>query len=528
MQVNTAPLLKYTGYSLAIAVAYFGLFSIAWPNISFIRSIVPILFVLTLFSLRFIKPLLGRLPKKEPTKKTEYLFLGAIFVFSLYVALSLQQLPESTQADFGIIYKQAVNMTSGLTTYDDYTSYLNAYPNNIGTTMLLAFWFNFWSYIGLKSTAFLTIFLNVLFLNGTVWLLYGILKKLFRFPVIIMGTTLGALFLSFSLWSSIYYSDTIGVIFPTALLYIYLIYPDSRHKTQLIILSGLIIGAGLTVKPLTIFVASSIGFLQLYHLFHSSKYANLAKAKNIFIIGVFCVISYITPNALARMSLDIHPDPTPPTHFIMIGLSTRCSLTQEYCYYGSWNPDDNSIYGRFFYPDRAAYKQFLKEEIVDRIRAMGIIKYLNFLSHKGAWSIGDGTFFAMTSLGNDPAYTNVKARSNMLFKGPQRILQLQGKRVKVMAAIYQIMWFFVLCLSVLSCIRLYNKQVIAIVTLTLLQTIAFLLVFEGGPRYLFIYIPFFIIMACAGASSLRLPSVIDRLLYKLAQRKQIINRLRVG
>lgn len=62
-------------------------------------------------------------------------------------------------------------------------------------------------------------------------------------------------------------------------------------------------------------------------------------------------------------------------------------------------------------------------------------------------------------------------------------------------AIAQWLWLMILALCAFTVLRQYEKTVVALLALTLLGATAYLLLFEVWPRYLFLYAPFFVILA---------------------------------
>ena len=64
-------------------------------------------------------------------------------------------------------------------------------------------------------------------------------------------------------------------------------------------------------------------------------------------------------------------------------------------------------------------------------------------------------------------------------------------------ALAQSLWLGILFLSAVASFRQRKRPVIALLGLTLIGLTAYLLLFEVWPRYLFLYAPFFVVLASA-------------------------------
>ena len=127
----------------------------------------------------------------------------------------------------------------------------------------------------------------------------------------------------------------------------------------------------------------------------------------------------------------------------------------------------------------------------ERCRERGLNGNFRFFSTKAYKAYADGSFAAKGSFLD----MGVPERNDTLSIFLRRIYQRNGNLMPYFLTMAQAMWLFVLTLCAVAALRGRKHPVVALIGLTLIGLTAYLLLFEVWPRYLFLYAPFFVILA---------------------------------
>jgi hypothetical protein len=150
----------------------------------------------------------------------------------------------------------------------------------------------------------------------------------------------------------------------------------------------------------------------------------------------------------------------------------------------------------------ADYKHYTNVEIKHRLKAYGVGGYISFISQKGAWVIGDGTFYGYQEGTEKTAPLLHTSKEDHLI---QQIMHPSGRLYGTYVNVLQIGWITIL-LTMLAPFfllkqRVYDDSTLIIFT-SLLGLLVFLLLFEARSRYLYLYVPLFILAAVKGIEAL--------------------------
>ena len=198
-----------------------------------------------------------------------------------------------------------------------------------------------------------------------------------------------------------------------------------------------------------------------------------------------------------------NPAAMPPTHFLKVGAQSAPGPHGPM--YGRYNDDDYWDTVDVTDPEEK-FQQGL-DAYRERVAAMGPGGYISFLNHKLLWITGDGSFYSWGEgrrTGSDFVSTE---------PADQVIQDIYGNNrpgFPWLLSLWQGAWFAVLALAavplVLRTPRLMLPEVSAM-RIALLGLLVFLLLSEGRARFLYLYTPYFILLA-----SLSLQAVLDRIL----------------
>lgn len=267
---------------------------------------------------------------------------------------------------------------------------------------------------------------------------------------------------------------------------------------------------GYMLKPTVLIAAVAIAAVGIaYIIVNAMHNRRVAPSKRSILINIGCVLAVVVGLAVVHFgaakyidSLGIIPYPyksatensMPFVHFLNIGMKYR-----EYGgipYYGGYN--DQTAQTVAALPSKTQKTDYSINQIKQQLAAYGPLYYASFLAHKANWIVSDATFYAYGEGSNQNVVFSHSApvaqwlRSFMYANGPWYIL---------FANILQVFWIALLALiGVQVIVMLYSKSsrenlYILMPRIMLIGIMIFLLLFEGRSRYIFLYIPIFIIVA---------------------------------
>jgi hypothetical protein len=318
-------------------------------------------------------------------------------------------------------------------------------------------------------------------------------------------------FMLLSLQVSAPYTDTLAITFPIALLYLSLRLVRAGRLTPKIALSaamGILAVIGSLVKPTVAIAYLALAITGLLWLLMS----NPAKTEPNRLYKTRLALGCIAVSAVAMLGiyalflttvdrLAILPYPTaraqdnsiPPQHYIAIGLITQTlpSTTE----YGSYNDARAKIIAQLPPQERVSNSlKFIREQLT----AYGPLGYSSFLIHKANWITSDSTFYAYGEGSNE----NVRfTHQDGVSKTIRDYMYVAGKHYSDFTNTLQAVWLAILLLIAMQLIfilmNVASRQniVLAAPRLMLAGILTFLLIFEGRSRYIYLYVPIFIIVA---------------------------------
>lgn len=267
-------------------------------------------------------------------------------------------------------------------------------------------------------------------------------------------------------------------------------------------LMGLATVVGYAIKPTVIFVFVAIMVVELIqclgsHGAHDSKGSkdsrDLRKTTTTAIIA--CVLGAILAFALTSIvknsTYDVDENAAfSATHFLMMGANPVSG--------GVFSVSDVEFSDAANTPEERSKANLA--EFKNRVMAMDLPQANMFLLKKLLTNFADGTFaweiegdFYIQIIGTNEAVLN--------FYGISSDASLDNN---TFAPLSQVLWLFVLAGCVLIVLGRRPLKAETVIALTLLMLSAFLMLFEARARYLFLYLPFFIILGTMGWNRLRM------------------------
>ncbi|CEA08040.1 hypothetical protein BN1051_01376 [Arthrobacter saudimassiliensis] len=401
--------------------------------------------------------------------------------------------------DAGFILDSAQRLATG--SVDVLTEpYFPSFPNNILTTLLLAGWFKLVMLCGVSDLLLAGVVLNCLALSLGALLTYLVASRAANETVAVMTLPFSFAFLVLSPWIMVPYSDTLGLVFPILLVYLWLLQRQLRSPVGAVCVwaaIGLTSFVGYSIKPTVIFVpVAAVGAVLLMRKRPPRTWlralAAAAVAGGAFLGSSYAYTTAVDSSDLFAFDLADNKDAFPPTHYLKLGAQTQEGPYNTW--YGAYNDADLHETSATAPEDR--FEQGL-DAYADRVQAMGLPGYVTFLSEKLTWIVGDGSFFLWgEGLAKDWPFVAEDDFSRYI----QSYYGFEQEHYGLLVGFWQAAWLVLLVLLAaplfLRSPRLYATPLI-VMRVALLGLLVFLLLFEGRSRYLYLYLPLIIVLAAA-------------------------------
>lgn len=311
-------------------------------------------------------------------------------------------------------------------------------------------------------------------------------------------------------WAGILYSDGLALMFPAAelLLYVRSCCASERGRWLYLALLGLVGIVGFRIKPQVVFVLFAVVGFEFVRtavsIARSLRDRNLRRASAQVIPLVFgavgALVAFALTNALvSTISIKLDEDAAMGTsHFLMMGLNP---VTRG-VYFG----EDVAFSASF--PDVASRTAANLRVVAERISEYGPGGLLALFADKLMTNFNDGTF-AWGVEGH--FFDAVDPNAGGMLTGFLRSLYIPGGIAYDLWQTYaQGVWVLTLALvpvgltaGIRSREDALKRQVLAVAAAALLMLVTFELVFEARARYLYTYVPIFIMLAAQGFVALR-------------------------
>lgn len=376
--------------------------------------------------------------------------------------------------------------------------YFSLYPNNLFLVYLFACVIKIANLFGYNNYYFSLIVFQCLLSGIAGVLVYNIVieisnnrhQALFAFVVYQLLTGL-------SPWISVPYSDSVGLFFPAFLLFMYIKVKKAELKEErlkalfLWVLISFFSVIAFQIKPQCCIVG--ISFVIIEGL--SFKFREIRR----FFIWFLCVAigAYITFSLSSAVigSLGIKVDSERAigiTHFLMMGLNERNN--------GAFYSKD-SVYSAKIHNKKERMHENLRVAVerVNSYKAYGLLKHF---CKKTLTVFNDGTFcWGGEGEFYDKILPDNNNRLSIFLRNIYYNNKMQGKYYKAWSDFAQSVWITTLGLTVLMAFVKRNK-VFMCISLSLFGLWLFELLFEARARYLFSYVPFFVIAGSFGMETL--------------------------
>lgn len=443
----------------------------------------------------------------ETSKKRRY--IGIIFA-SLGLLVIELIVARNIYLDTGWDCGSLTEMARSIAFYDGSVgndTYFSQHPNNMMLVAVLTWLLKIFRFLGSKGesmTYFPMVFGSVMMVN---------LSGIFVFDLVRIFTGsekkawgawgVFAVWIGLNPWICIPYSDTYSILFPILIIWIYEKVirkcDDSVTYTLGWLLASLFAFFGYMIKPTVLLAFISIVAVEIIdRLFGSGGTERRITLNRFMFIALGALVGYIICfliNAGAMKLMGATPDEDKSfvmPHYIYMGLN------YDTC--GTYHQPDNNFTAGF--PDQASRKAGDIEGAKERIRQMGLRKFLVHMERKSLVNFNDGTF----SWGNEGAFYRGIIESDSLITGFFRSIyyspEITGTKAgefgyRLFHTIAQFIWVVILVLMSVSILKKDEKTSPAEVAarLSILAIILFVSIFEARARYLYLYAPLMVVLA---------------------------------
>lgn len=503
-----------SGFNLAFLCLFMAvsLSAAAWPAKNKFHLYLPVIpiFIGALAVIALIFWIATSSKTTTAISKLKYYHLATIFAILLVIQLIVARALEATGYtwDNQIVFNAAAQFGMSGHLAVDAAKYFMIYPNNIPLLCGLGAFFRLLHQMGINDFLTAGVVLSAILLWATQVLIYLAARYLYGRRIAVLSLIFSFVLIDLSPQVATVYTDTLALIFPISILYLSLRFINAtttRAKVSLSAFIGVLSVVGALMKPTALISLVAIlvtGVLWLIFMpRRSNGFRATLLARCVLVLSFTMVVTYfgvlgaegalrILPFSVA----DANANSMPLAHFVAIGLETHhFNYGTEY---GGYDPVEAAVIIKM--PTERQKDSYSNASIRKSLSAYGPIGYINFIGHKANWIMSDATFYAYGEGSND----NLEfANNSPISTFVTNFAFAYGSYYELFANISQVFWLAILLLIGLQLVFvMLNQQARFNVYPTLLRimlagNIVFVLMFEGRSRYLFLYLPIFILLA---------------------------------
>lgn len=419
------------------------------------------------------------------TKKRKTIIVFTLMAVVMIIQLILGYYLRVTPTwDFGFVHRNAVSLVTGNGVAN--MDYFLEFRNNTGVFLFLSVIYKAAYMLGIERFVAVGIILNVIMIDIAIILMFYICDRIFGTAKAFLALLVAILTTPFYTYAPIYYTDTLSMVFPVLILYLFILSKEITERWKKYILYAVIgvIGAGGgQIKLTVIFMLIAITL----QLFLEEKIKEYLPKIIIMVVTFFIAtqIFYVMVDSHKMFDFKVsEKSPIPYTHWVMMGMKGH----------GGWDYDDYLL--TYSYSTREERTKANLEEIKNRLDNYGRGGYFKFLTIKASWTWGDGTYYSPSKLKRQPINNGIY----------QEIFLQKGKYFKYYAYFSQVVHIAILFLILVSAfcnIIIKNCSYTNILRIVVFGLMAFLLMWETRSRYIVNYIPIFILIAMEGIQLLQ-------------------------
>lgn len=380
--------------------------------------------------------------------------------------------------------------------------YFSSHSNNLFLLCMYSYVFkiaHIFGKITWEEGVFAVVIFQCMVSAATGFFLYQVVQKRFRsYADALLAWVIYVVFVGFSPWLLITYSDSVGLFVPIFLLWLYQIQQKGKHRGIIWFFIGLCAYGGYRVKPQTTIVFIAMVFVEIFCNQRISK-------KKLGSFGV-CALAVVLAFAGGRsfyqkfvvpkvhMELNENAD-FGMAHFAMLGLNEETN--------GVYSAEDAGFSMSFETKKERDLANL--EEAKERLKEMWGSRLLSHLEKKTLVNFADGTF-AWSEEGG--FYKTVLKEPNETVSPFLRSIYYEDETyytafVNVMQMIWLLLLFGMAAAGMGQARRLASDKTLLVLLVAVIGLILFQTIFEARARYLYTFAPLFILLAMTGFGNIR-------------------------
>ena len=366
--------------------------------------------------------------------------------------------------------------------------YFSYYPNNAFLVFLFSVPIRIGMLFGIKNYYFCVILFQCVLFAGTGYLLYRCAQMLTDPACGVAVWFLYVLLIGLSPWVVIPYSDATGLIFPMVQFYAFLRIRRKEYPGFFLFLLTFTCYIGYRIKPQAAIMGIAILIVTIISFGKVNKKDLRRIALSVFSLCLGFLLGFvIVQSGIKATGLEMDPECTfGLPHFIMLGLNDE--------YGGVINIVDQDFSMSF--SNAKERNQANLRVALERIRKMKVSGLLKLGKEKILTNFTDGTF-AWWEEGEfiiEQRYEgNRKLRETL-----SSFYYKDGKYFEAFKNIMQTLWFGCLAGLLLGFRLSGERKEIGVLKLSVIGIFLFETIFEARARYLFLYVPFILLLVIMG------------------------------
>ena len=353
-----------------------------FSNIKLLIIGIVVFAILVVIYNKFIKKYVDKLTKKQ-CNILLLIYFFVTFILQIYIINKIFFLSGWDVAQLRVATDQlmeGIKLNQG----NSFNTYLQIYPNNLFLLFIFVIISKI-AYICSIDSHLLMSIVSALSVNLSIIMMIKIIGKISKNKhMCVLFVFISTLFLMFSPWIVIPYSDTYAMFFTTSVLYIFF---NKENLDQYVYIFVLVLISliGYKIKPTVIISIIAIAIIEIWsYLFGNKKLKLDILFKSIIAIVLsvllFGIINNFSKSFLGyERNIDVE---MPMTHFMMMGMNEKMKgvfLYEDVEYTTSFKGIDNK-------------KTANIKEIKKRLNQYGVNGYLQLLIDKSLINYDDGSF----------------------------------------------------------------------------------------------------------------------------------------
>ena len=430
------------------------------------------------------------------SKRDKWALLVFFIVYILIQSYFGSQLysREGTSWDFNVVAGHAWNYATFRGSNEEYIQqvfgesgswYFSSWPNNAPLYCLLACVFRAFSYLGANPN-FVGIGLNIFCIDLSLLLLFYLVRKLTNSSYYgWLALVLACLHSAFLVYVPIYYTDTITLPFPIGALSLWTKGREAEKPTRqfgwyAVCAALLAIGSVLKFSVVIFFFAVLIGEL-------FTRPAKEWWKTVLCLLAVFLIVYFVVNAACMNAPIvvtDREECYIPKLHWVMMGLFGT----------GGYNDNDYKLTLALPAADR---DEFVQTMIRQRLQNYGFDGFMQHMKEKISYIWSDGTYFSSAKI------DRCRVKESWL----DQYFNFMSPDFAYVCALSEGLMVFLeamMAVGALALVRKKEKEPAMIVALiSVFGLFLFECLWEARSRYLFNYLPVFILIAIVTISGIR-------------------------